>query len=124
MAKEPFPLTPLEQLPLMIDHDAIEEAYLPFLLDGEAGKRAWQSDYARRRRRALTRMIKRILGLKQRDRRAIQAEYHDAWSSGHAKYDVSTGPKKPAAWTWNARKLALDGLAAARLRAPLLAAVM
>jgi ubiquinone/menaquinone biosynthesis C-methylase UbiE len=124
MAKEPFPLTPLEQLPLMIDHDAIEEAYLPFLLDGEAGKRAWQSDYARRRRRALTRMIKRILGLKQRDRKAIQAEYHDAWSSGHAKYDVSAGPKKPAAWKWNTRKLALDGLAAARLRAPLLAAVL
>ncbi len=124
MVKEPFPLTPLEQLPLMIDHDAIEEAYLPFLLDGEAGNRAWQSDYARRRRRALTRMIKRILGLKQRDRKAIQAEYHDAWSSGHAKYDVSAGPKKPAAWKWNTRKLALDGLAAARLRAPLLAAVI
>jgi SAM-dependent methyltransferase len=124
MAKGPFPLTPLEQLPLMIDHDAIEQAYLPFLLDGEAGKRAWQSDYARRRRRALTRMIKRILGLKQRDRKAIQAEYHDAWSSGHAKYDVSAGPKKPAAWKWNTRKLALDGLAAARLRAPLLAAVI
>ena len=124
MAKEPFPLTPLEQLPLMIDHDAIEEAFLPFLLDGEAGKRAWQSDYARRRRRALTRMIKRILGLKQRDRKAIQAEYHDAWSAGHAKYDVSAGPKKPAAWKWNTRRLALDGLAAARLRAPLLAAVI
>ena len=124
MAKGPFPLTPLEQLPLMIDHDAIEQAYLPFLLDGEAGKRAWQSDYARRRRRALTRMIKRILGLKQRDRKAIQAEYHDAWSSGHAKYDVSAGPKKPAAWKWNTRRLALDGLAAARLRAPLLAAVI
>ena len=25
-------------------------------------------------------MIKRILGLKQRDSQAIQAEYHDAWS--------------------------------------------
>ena len=124
MAKEPFPLTPLEQLPLMIDHDAIERAYLPFLLDGEAGKRAWKSDYARRRRRALTRMIKRILGLKQRDRKAIQAEYHDAWSSGHGKYDVSAGPRKPAAWQWNERKLALDGLAAARLRAPLLCAVV
>ena len=124
MASEPFPLTPLEQLPLMIDHDAIEEAYLPFLLDGAAGQRAWKSDYARRRRRALTRMIKRILGLKQRDRKAIQAEYHDAWSAGHGKYDVSAGPKKPAAWKWNDRKLALDGLAAARLRAPLLAAVV
>lgn len=124
MAKEPFPLTPLEQLPLMIDHDAIEQAYLPFLLDGEAGKRAWKSDYARRRRRALTRMIKRILGLKQRDRKAIQAEYHDAWSAGHGKYDVSAGPRKPAAWQWNERKLALDGLAAARLRAPLLCAVI
>jgi hypothetical protein len=44
MAQEPFPLTPLEQLPLMIDHDAIEEAYLPFLLDGVAGKRAWKTD--------------------------------------------------------------------------------
>lgn len=124
MAKEPFPLTPLEQLPLMIDHDAIERAYLPFLLDGEAGKRAWKSDYARRRRRALTRMVKRMLGLKQRDRKAIQAEYQQAWSSGHGKYDVSAGPRKPAAWKWNDKKLALDGLAAARLRAPLLCAVV
>jgi SAM-dependent methyltransferase len=124
MSDDPFPLSTLEQLPLMIDHDAIEEAYLPFLLDGRAGRKAWASDYARRRRRALTRMIKRILGLKSRDRKAIQAEYHDAWSVGHGKYDLSAGPRKPAAWKWNDRKLALDGLAAARLRAPLLAAVI
>ena len=124
MADGPFPLTPLEQLPLMIDHEAIERAYLPFLLDGEAGRRAWKSDYARRRRRALTRMIKRILGFKRRDGQAIQAEYRDAWASGHGKYDVSAGPAKPAAWRWKDRKLALDGLAAARLRAPLLAAVI
>jgi ubiquinone/menaquinone biosynthesis C-methylase UbiE len=124
MADTPFPLTPLEQLPLLIDHDAIEEAFLPFLVDGEAGKRAWKSDYARRRRRALMRMVKRVLGLKARDRRAIQAEYQEAWSAGHGKYDVAAGPKKPAAWRWNDRKLALDGLAAARIRAPLLAAVI
>jgi SAM-dependent methyltransferase len=124
MATDPFPLTPLEQLPLLIDHDAIEQAYLPFLLDGEAGKRAWKSDYARRRRRALTRMSKRLLGLKQRDRKSIQAEYQEAWASGHGKYDVAAGPQKPAAWCWNEKKLALDGLAAARLRAPLLAAVI
>ena len=124
MATDPFPLTPLEQLPLMIDHQAIEEAYLPFLLDGDAGKRAWKSDYARRRRRALSRMIKRILGLKQRDKQAIQAEYHDAWSAGHGKYDLAAGPKKPAAWKWNRKRLALDGVAAARIRAPLLAAVI
>ena len=124
MAQEPFPLSTLEQLPLMIDHDAIEAAYLPFLLDGKAGQRAWKSDYARRRRRALTRMVKRILGLKSRDKKAIQAEYHDAWSSGHGKYDLTAGPRKPAAWKWNDRRLALDGIAAARLRAPLLAAVI
>lgn len=124
MAENPFPLTPLEKLPLMIDHDAIETAYLPFLLDGQAGARAWKSDYARRRRRAVTRMIKRLLGLKQRDSNAIQTEYHDAWSSGHGKYDLAAGSKKPAAWRWNERRLALDGLAAARLRAPLLAAVI
>lgn len=124
MADGLFPLTPLEKLPLVIDHDAIEEAYLPFLLDGRAGEKAWKSDYARRRRRALTRMIKRLLGLKRRDKRAIQSEYHDAWASGHGKYDLAAGPQKPAAWRWNDRKLALDGLAAARLRAPLLAAVI
>ncbi|HEV2044297.1 MAG TPA: class I SAM-dependent methyltransferase [Sphingomicrobium sp.] len=124
MTENPFPLTPLEKLPLLIDHDAIETAFLPFLLDGRAGARAWKSDYARRRRRALTRMIKRLLGLKQRDSKAIQTEYHDAWSSGHGKYDLAAGPKKPAAWRWNERRLALDGLAAARLRAPLLAAVI
>ena len=124
MANDPFPLSTLEQLPLMIDHDAIEEAYLPFLLDGRAGEKAWKSDYARRRRRALTRMIKRILGLKNRDSKAIQSEYHSTWSAGHGRYDLSAGPKKPAAWKWNDRKLALDGMAAARLRAPLLAAVI
>jgi hypothetical protein len=123
-AMDDYPLTPLEQLPLTIDHDAIESAYMPFLLDGRDGERAWKSDYARRRRRALLRMVKRILGLKQRDKQAIQSEYHKAWSAGHGKYDVSTGPQKPAAWRWRDRKLALDGLAAARLRAPLLAAVI
>ena len=40
------------------------------------------------------------------------------------RYEDYAGPKKPAAWKWNTRKLALDGLAAARLRAPLLAAVI
>jgi ubiquinone/menaquinone biosynthesis C-methylase UbiE len=119
-----YPLTPLEQLPLTIDHDAIESAYLPFLLDGRDGERAWKSDYARRRRRALLRMVKRILGLKTRDKQAIQSEYHKAWSAGHGKYDLAAGPAKPAAWRWRGRKLALDGLAAARLRAPLLAAVI
>lgn len=119
-----YPLTPLEQLPLTIDHSAIESAYLPFLLEGPEGDRAWKSDYARRRRRALLRMIKRILGLKQRGRQAIQAEYQQAWGAGHGKYDVAAGPRKPAAWRWRGRKLALDGMAAARLRAPLLAAVI
>ena len=119
-----YPLTPLEQLPLTIDHDAIETAYMPFLLDGRDGERAWKSDYARRRRRALLRMVKRILGLKTRNKQAIQSEYHKAWSAGHGKYDVSAGPQKPAAWRWRGRKLALDSLAAARLRAPLLAAVI
>ena len=119
-----FPLTPLEQLPLTIDHNAIESAYLPFLLEGPNANRAWKSDYARRRRRALLRMIKRILGLKQRDKKAIQAEYQQAWGIGHDKYDVAAGPQKPAAWKWRGRKLALDGMAAARLRAPLLAAVI
>lgn len=124
MTDDPFPLSTLEQLPLMIDHDAIEEAYLPFLLDGRAGEKAWNSDYARRRRRALTRMIKRMFGLKPRNQKTIEAEYQEAWGSGHGKYDLALGPRQPAAWKWNDRKLALDGLAAARLRAPLLAAVI
>jgi ubiquinone/menaquinone biosynthesis C-methylase UbiE len=119
MTDTPFPLTPLEQLPLMIDHEAIEEAYLPFLLDGEAGNRAWRSDYARRRRRALTRMIRRVLGLGMR-----KPLGRDARTSGPGRYDVAAGPQRPAAWCWNDRKLALDGMAAARLRAPLLAAVI
>lgn len=124
MAETRFPLSPLEQLPLDVDRRAIEAAFLPFLLDGEAGARAWDKDFARRRRGTLKRMFKRLLGLKQRDSKAIQAEYHDAWASGHGKYDITAGPKKPAAWLWNERKLALDGIAAARLRAPLLAAVI
>lgn len=121
MADTPFPLTPLEQLPLMIDHQAIERAYLPFLLDGEAGGRAWRSDYARRRRRALTRMIRRVLGLGRIGRKPLG---RDARTSGPGGYDVAAGPQRPSAWCWNDRKLALDGMAAARLRAPLLAAVI
>ncbi|MEO7602809.1 MAG: class I SAM-dependent methyltransferase [Sphingomicrobium sp.] len=124
MAETSFPLIPLEQLPLVIDRGAIESAFLPFLLDGETGARAWKRDFTRRRRGALARMIKRMLGFKQRDSKAIQAEYHDAWASGHGKYNLAAGPRKPAAWRWNERNLALDGIAAARLRAPLLAAVI
>jgi ubiquinone/menaquinone biosynthesis C-methylase UbiE len=124
MAVTSFPLTPLEKLCVTIDRSMIEAAYLPFLLDGEAGARAWEKDFARRRRGTLKRLVKRVLGLKQRDSKAIRAEYHDAWSVGFGKYDVAAGPNKPAAWLWNERKLALDGIAAARLRAPLLAAVI
>lgn len=124
MAETSFPLTPLDRLPLEVERNAIEAAYLPFLLDGDAGDRAWAKDFARRRRGTMKRLVKRLLGLKQRDNKAIQAEYHDAWSSGHGKYDVAAGPRKPAAWLWNERKLALDGIAAARLRAPLIAAVI
>lgn len=120
MAQDPFPLTPLEQLPLMIDHDAIEEAYLPFLLDGRAGEKAWKSDFARRRRRALTRMIRRMLGLGAGDK--LPSGRAPISAPGH--YDVTAGPRKPAAWKWNERKLALDDMAAARIRAPLLAAVI
>jgi SAM-dependent methyltransferase len=121
MGDTPFPLTPLEQLPLMIDHEAIEEAYLPFLVDGEAGDRAWRSDYARRRRRALTRMIQRVFGL---GRIGGKPMGRDERKSGTGRYDVAAGPQRPSAWCWNDRKLALDGIAAARLRAPLLAAVI
>ena len=124
MAETSFPLTPLEGLPLDVERRTIEKAFLPFLLGGQAGARAWDKDFARRRRGTLKRMIKRLLGLKQRDSKAIQAEYHDAWASGHGKYDLAAGPRKPAAWLWNARRLALEGIAAARLRAPLLAAVI
>jgi ubiquinone/menaquinone biosynthesis C-methylase UbiE len=124
MAETGFTMTPLDQLPVDIDRGAIESAFLPFLLDGEAGARAWDKDFARRRRGTLKRTIKRLLGLKQRDSEAIKSEYHDAWSSGHGKYDLAAGPGKPAAWLWNERKLALDGIVAARLRAPLLAAVI
>ncbi|HVL30177.1 MAG TPA: class I SAM-dependent methyltransferase [Sphingomicrobium sp.] len=120
MADTPFPLTPLEQLPLKIDHEAIEAAYLPFLVDGETGDRAWRSDYARRRRRALTRMIRRVLGLG----RVARPAGRDTRTSGADRYDVAAGPRRPAAWSWNERRLALDGMAAARLRAPLLAAVI
>jgi SAM-dependent methyltransferase len=120
MAEPPFPLTPLEQLPLHIDHEAIEEAYLPFLLDGQAGQRAWKSDYARRRRRALKRLVRRFLGLGVRDSKPA----HRARSADLGNLDVAAGPQKPAAWRWNDRKLALDGLAAARLRAPMLCAVI
>src|SRR5687768_1111678 len=103
MADTPFPLTPLEQLPLMIDHEAIERAYLPFLVEGEAGDRAWRSDYARRRRRALTRMIRRVLGLGSVGRKA---QGRDARTSGPGRYDVAAGPQRPSAWCWNDRKLA------------------
>ena len=123
MAQEPFPLTPLEQLPLMIDHDAIEEAYLPFLLDGREGERAWKSDFARRRRRALTRMIRRILGLRPDEKLPSRGDRRVAIADP-GNFDVAGGAQQPAAWKWNSRKLALDATAAARLRAPLLAAVI
>ncbi|MCL6683185.1 class I SAM-dependent methyltransferase [Sphingomonas alba] len=123
MAQEPFPLTPLEQLPLMIDHDAIEEAYLPFLLDGRAGDKAWKSDFARRRRRALTRMIRRILGLRPDEKLPSRGDRRAAIADP-GNFDLAGGPQQPGAWKWNNRKLALDATAAARLRAPLLAAVI
>lgn len=124
MTETSFPLTPLEKLPVKFDRAAIEAALSPFLLDGEAGKRAWKKNFASRRRGTLKRLVKRLFGFERRDSKAIQAEYHRAWSVGYDKYDVGAGPRKPKAWQWNDRKLALDGAAATRLRSPLLAAVI
>jgi SAM-dependent methyltransferase len=111
---EQFPLTPLEKLPMAIDHSAIEAAYLPYLVSGREGDRAWKSDYVRRRRRALLRLIRRVLGLSRRGREASRRSDHELPASGGA----------PSAWRWGNRRLALDAMAAVRLRIPLLAAVV
>jgi SAM-dependent methyltransferase len=111
---EQFPLTPLEKLPMAIDHSAIEAAYLPFLVSGQEGDRAWKSDYVRRRRRALLRLIKRVLGLNWQELEASRRSDHELPASGG----------RPSAWRWGNRRLALDAMAAVRLRVPLLAAVV
>ena len=112
----------LEDLPIAIDRADIERAYQPFLAEFDAA--AFEGDVARRKRKAFIRLIKHKLGLKPRDTDAIKAEYHEAWSARHARYDVSRGAERPAAWVWGDKKLWIDTIAAARMRAPMLAAVI
>ncbi len=112
---EQFPLTPLEKLPMAIDHSAIEAAYLPFLVSGREGERAWKSDYVRRRRRALLRLIRRVLGLKH---------WKPGQQTDRGNHDLPASIGAPSAWCWGDRRLALDAMAAVRLRVPLLAAVI
>lgn len=119
-----FSLQPLEQLPVAIDRSAVEAAMRPFLVTGPEADRIWRADYKRRYSKSVRRMFKRLLGAKKRDRERIQSEYGPAWAAGHAKYDVTRGARKPAAWVWGDRRLTLDGVAAARLRAPMFAAVL
>lgn len=120
----PFPLRPLDQLPVAIDRSAVEAAMRPFLVDGAEAERIWRADYKRRYSKSVRRMLKRLIGAKKRDQERIQSEYGPAWAAGHAKYDPSFGARKPAAWVWGERHLTLDGVAAARLRAPMFAAVL
>ena len=120
----PFPLRPLDQLPVAIDRSAVEAAMRPFLVDGAEAELIWRADYKRRYSKSVRRMLKRLIGAKKRDQERIQSEYGPAWAAGHAKYDPSFGARKPAAWVWGERHLTLDGVAAARLRAPMFAAVL
>ena len=119
-----FPLQPLEQLPIAIDRSAVEAAMRPFLVDGAEAGQIWRADYRRRFSKSVRRMVKRLLGAKKRDQERIRSEYGPAWAAGHGKYDISRGARKPAAWVWGERRLTLDGVAAARLRAPMFAAVV
>lgn len=119
-----FPLQRLEQLPVAIDRSAIEAAMHPFLVTGGEADRIWRADYRRRYSKTVRRMIARLMGGKKRSEKRIQSEYGPAWAAGHGKYDISRGPRKPAAWVWGKRHLTLDGVAAGRLRAPIFAAVL
>lgn len=119
-----FPLRRLEQLPVAIDRSAIEAAMGAFLVSGGEADRIWRADYRRRYSKTVKRMIARLMGGKKRSEKRIQSEYGPAWAAGHGKYDISRGPRKPAAWVWGERHLTLDGVAAARLRAPMFAAVL
>jgi SAM-dependent methyltransferase len=119
-----FPLQRLEQLPVAIDRSAVEAAMRPFLVTGPGAEPIWRADYRRRFSKSVRRMLKRLIGAKKRDQERIQSEYGPAWAAGHAKYDTSLGARKPAAWVWGDRHLTLDGVAAARLRAPMFAAAL
>ncbi len=119
-----FPLRPLDQLPVAIDRTAVNAAIQPFLVNGTKAGPIWWADYARRYAKSVWRMFTRLLGAKKRHNKRIQSEYGRTWSAGYDKYDISKGPRKPAAWVWGQQRLTLDGVVAARLYAPMLAAVI
>ena len=128
MADRAFPLSKLEQLPLDLRADAIEAAIEPFRIADADLDRRWNSLIGKRRKTALRRLARRFLGgwlgAGRRDRDAIEAEYTDAWTAGHRKYDPSRPELRAQPWLWGDRRLLLDGGAASRLRSLLFAAVL
>jgi len=128
MTEQPFPLAKLEQLPLNLEAKAISAAIEPFMIAEGDSDRRWDALIAKRRKTALRRLAQRILGgwlgSGRRDQGAIEAEYDDAWSAGHQKYDPGRSALRAAPWVWGDRRLLLDGAAASRLRSLLFAAVI
>ena len=112
----------LEDLPLGHLRPAIEEAVRPFVSSFDAA--VWNRDVRQRALKALVRIAKRSLGRKRRDTRAIESEYREAWSAPFDRYDIDRGPGRAVPWLWGERRLLLDPVAAARARAPMLAAVI
>lgn len=114
-------LRPLDALPIAVDPAAIDAAMAPFIVAG--GDNAWRRALRRRVRKAVRRSLARLTG-SSRDRSSIEREYADAWGAGYDRYRVGRTDLKGAPWVWRGRKLLLDPAAAARIRAPMFAAVL
>jgi ubiquinone/menaquinone biosynthesis C-methylase UbiE len=112
----------LEELPLGELRPALKQAIAPFSSKFDAA--VWSRDVRRRALKSAARIAKRLLGRKRRDTHAIQAEYAEAWSAPYERYDIHRVPKRAVPWMWGERRLLLDPNVAARVRAPMLAAVI
>lgn len=112
----------LEGLQLGSLSSALEQAIAPFSSDFDAA--AWKRDVRQRARKSASRIAKRLLGRKRRDTRAIETEYAEAWSAPFERYDIGLAPRRAVPWFWGERRLLLDPNVAARVRAPLIAAVI
>jgi SAM-dependent methyltransferase len=115
------PLRNLGDIPVLVRPDQIEAALTPFLVS-EGDNRRWDHVQGVLWRDTIGRLVAGHETVRDRD--LIQREYAVWATLGYERYRNDRKVLKAMPWSWRERRLFLDGAAAARVRAVLLAAVI
>ncbi len=120
-AVEPFPIQPLDQLPLTVAADKIQATMRSFLGD-EVDDARWKKRHRKMWRRAVDRSASGREA--KRDRNLVEQEYAVWATMGFDRFRTDRHDLQSSPWSWRGERLFLDGAAASRLRTVLFSAVI